>query len=1202
MTEPPDDLPEGMPSRQELLDRVDEVLHPESGIKSLSPAFRERVRQTVRAWSYRHLGGYVMRRLGRAALLDRYIPAGLIQLHDTTGHQTGPISDTEAETMFAQLLDTARVVSDAYPVQKTFLLTQLWAIPVQPEYPCRAEHWWLILATVNCFSNLGDNTEACRMIEADLMPDDAAPAIYAPDQIRLWLDWMPRQEFAQNLDADKALSMIATLAHTTASAAGRKPEHGLALLEGLFGFNEATYTSPAAVREAIRVSVPYLFFHAGGITQTTLITCLTRLSRKLLQVVGRDVWPAVTLLDGYLRVDLHGIDVVLRSDVFRNLSAADREKLVVELSDCYRVHPEKWRDSVTLLESWFRLTPQAYASYAAMKATLDEWFAEKDGLLQSESILLYALAGGLFRSGAAGQARAELLLRAWLHLDESLPVFRDHHMMRAALGMSRLVRMPTSYQASLLAVYAKCLTTTESRARRGVLVLEAWLGIDPADYGVYEADGEARFIIGNKALRARLEESPLFRSLGPFSRIDLVESLADCHAKLGLVGMYKAGQLVEYLGCSADDSAELAPPTPLSLLGNPLIAHSHPESVVRLITYWLLGIGDTLSPLGVEGACRLVEYIRSVRDEQLPTLQHRAEFLGRIGLTRRTLSELGARWVRAAAAAGEPAESLRIEALLLGWLEELENRLLVERIRGYAPPAGPTAYLGPVTDWPFPPDRPPLPVQLKDQYLPGNSGADTDMGLCEVLGIDTDWTAPAAEGHNPVGLLPALRPDPTPWGQMIPPGAVWLRFAFTIDGTLLWWAYLGTGKEPTRLAAGSSRPGAQGRLDRAVRRYDLGIDLAWLAYRPNFPSRRIERAFEQALEQAAAALAGGPPDGLIAAADVLQKSARLSTLADLLRRWQAAPDADLHLASDLREAITAARAEPRASGNEPARRARLDNLTDQLVAAVASEVSLADLEVADCDWPSTDLIVQPQGSLWAAPLEWLSFGGKPLYEQVASIGHVVSLATRAGGTTSPPAADRLVSAQWLAPPRKLDDGLALLHVGLKHVAGLHNLAVCGLAESPAATVSAVAWALTGFAPRVAVIAGHGVPAASGVRLMDRPWSGGGAALGAVELLVLVACAVGRVRESDDRDVIGLYAELAAHHARSVVAARWPIADREAATFAVEVVEQYLRAAAAGEPNPRARALARARRALVGAAAPYGVSRHLAAAFEVYGAG
>jgi len=119
-------------------------------------------------------------------------------------------------------------------------------------------------------------------------------------------------------------------------------------------------------------------------------------------------------------------------------------------------------------------------------------------------------------------------------------------------------------------------------------------------------------------------------------------------------------------------------------------------------------------------------------------------------------------------------------------------------------------------------------------------------------------------------------------------------------------------------------------------------------------------------------------------------------------------------------------------------------------------------------------------------------------------------------------------------------------------------------------------------------------------------NGGGIDLSRIDLVVLVACSVGRLRQDRRHDVEGLFAELAAHHGRCAIAARWPIADCESATFAVEVMRFYLEEAERNDgplpPFARARALNRARRALVDRDAPVRVTEHLAAAFEIYNFG
>jgi CHAT domain-containing protein len=182
-------------------------------------------------------------------------------------------------------------------------------------------------------------------------------------------------------------------------------------------------------------------------------------------------------------------------------------------------------------------------------------------------------------------------------------------------------------------------------------------------------------------------------------------------------------------------------------------------------------------------------------------------------------------------------------------------------------------------------------------------------------------------------------------------------------------------------------------------------------------------------------------------------------------------------------------------------------------------------------------------------------------------------------------------------------GLAYLHAGLERVAAAdrHRWDFCGLGDDPQANSLNLASAIARHSPAVVVLGGHGAESEPpGVVLADGPWNGRGADLRHLDLLLLVACAVGRLRQHGGRDVEGLYAELVRHGGRCVVAARWPIADLEAAHFATAFVDQYLRNLRAGVPFARARALNQACRDRVGPAD--GVTAHLAAAFALYGAG
>ena len=111
-------------------------------------------------------------------------------------------------------------------------------------------------------------------------------------------------------------------------------------------------------------------------------------------------------------------------------------------------------------------------------------------------------------------------------------------------------------------------------------------------------------------------------------------------------------------------------------------------------------------------------------------------------------------------------------------------------------------------------------------------------------------------------------------------------------------------------------------------------------------------------------------------------------------------------------------------------------------------------------------------------------------------------------------------------------------------------------------------------------------------------------------MMMAACAVGRLRQDagpvgwsrshGDPDVEGLVAQLAVRGVRTLMAAKWPVADTETSRFVAAAVEEYLDALPADGPPPpfaRARAANRARRRCGD-----GFTEHVAAGFEVYGCG
>jgi hypothetical protein len=243
------------------------------------------------------------------------------------------------------------------------------------------------------------------------------------------------------------------------------------------------------------------------------------------------------------------------------------------------------------------------------------------------------------------------------------------------------------------------------------------------------------------------------------------------------------------------------------------------------------------------------------------------------------------------------------------------------------------------------------------------------------------------------------------------------------------------------------------------------------------------------------------------------------------------------------------------------------------------------------------------------PLGWLDFGGKPLFRAVASTSTCVSLTLRNNAAmrcgVSPTPSRNLLSVQWEEIDKRDNAyGLPLLHSGLRKLVGPSQFWALG--DSPRASRQNLAAALTQRAFGQAVIAAHGRPQAAGIKLADPTgyFCGEDADFSHVDLLVLVSCAVGRMSQQTNRDVEGLYARLATHGARCVVAARWPISDIEAACLTIELVNDYLAELDRKrriEPFARARSLNRARRKLLDHPdAALRITPHQAAAFEIYG--
>jgi hypothetical protein len=495
--------------------------------------------------------------------------------------------------------------------------------------------------------------------------------------------------------------------------------------------------------------------------------------------------------------------------------------------------------------------------------------------------------------------------------------------------------------------------------------------------------------------------------------------------------------------------------------------------------------------------------------------------------------------------------------------------------------------------------------------------------------------------------------------DLLPDGAVWVSTLFEDDGTLRWWAVRREAKTVRVLARGRSSDQALERLTGATLAFDLAVLAAWRAHddtalpisaRPWLDALNTFLTRPELLRQWRTSVALDPALGRIeklsalgrqspSFAAFLMHATRLMNDPDLTNAW---PGWSLVMTVAFRivvhlglRAVDSAHELPQGmieswrglfeSWPRPKDRAgwwtlgqqlrlRLDEANDRYLRALTMDMDLRPLREAapEIDFDQTDVLIRAEGPLLAAPLAWLPFGarGEPLFRSVASTSTVVSLALRAVGEAEAARAgassQALLSCHWL----EVGDwqrmrGLAQLHAYL--LESFRDWTVWGLGDKPhaEARTEVLLSLLRRVRFDVVVIGGHGNAHRAGVKLKDDCWCGEGADLGAVDLVVFVACAVGRVSHDGDRDIEGLYSRLLVNRGRSVIAARWKIADAEAARFIAEVLDQYrrLREHASDMPFARARALNQARRNLVGPVEdPTKVSFHLASAFEVYGRG
>ena len=651
----------------------------------------------------------------------------------------------------------------------------------------------------------------------------------------------------------------------------------------------------------------------------------------------------------------------------------------------------------------------------------------------------------------------------------------------------------------------------------------------------------------------------------------------------------------------------------------------------------------------------VVQHVRNIRDQDLAALNHRREFIAEARKTWLEIQRVLLSRVETTERSGDHASARRYELQLLTWAEQFENRLLLEEIRSSPQPAtgaNETLSMGQSWrpgDWGF--DEPWGPQELDglDERSVANWFEERNQRL-QRLYPDELRTTPtvlaSCVSERPVqDKISDLNREMTvadvpsellevdnysmDLAALVPESAIWIRSLFEIDGSLRWWAWVKQNGDFTRVASGCSQPGARQRLERANLAFDLTVEQVWNAFASTRIKDHLIVGFVSALNRM---LTKGAPDFksrsdmfdfFSLAAECLSRltdrhpgiAMLASKLVATLRKGKDLHSSEMRWLQQQWHASLAAVDDPwpeppNSMARETRRRRELNEASQKHLSALLNDFDLSplfDSEGADCC--GADVMLQVQGPLHAMPLAWLNYRGRPLFEVAASVSTSVSMtlwkhiALRVDETK--PQSDDLLSVFWEHPDaRATSHGLQLLHAGLRKLVGKNRYWTLG--DKPRASAANLSVALREKMFGLVVIGAHGSVQASGVKLADDDchWCGNGTDLSAVDLLVLVSCAVGRMSQGENRDVEGMYARLAVQGARCVVAARWPIADTEAACFILEMVNEYLtlcqKKGGVGRFD-RARALNHARRAMLNHPSDVlRVSMHQAAAFDIYG--
>jgi CHAT domain-containing protein len=248
----------------------------------------------------------------------------------------------------------------------------------------------------------------------------------------------------------------------------------------------------------------------------------------------------------------------------------------------------------------------------------------------------------------------------------------------------------------------------------------------------------------------------------------------------------------------------------------------------------------------------------------------------------------------------------------------------------------------------------------------------------------------------------------------------------------------------------------------------------------------------------------------------------------------------------------------------------LNNVCSRQLAVCSYFFDLSELENHIESTSQLKLLFSVEGPLHSVPLSWLSYHGRPIFEEADATNVAISLTLHRHQRlreTSKMNRSSVFCGLWEQPGQRKSFGFPILWRGVqrwseKNGSGRHKKVCYGCCDDPLLTPENLISATHSKKCDILILAGHGADGKFGIEFSGGEhhspaslWRGEGD-FSNCSLIILLSCSVGRLRHSSITDVQGLYTRILANGGGNVVAAKWDVDDCYGASFLLEFLDEY----------------------------------------------